>query len=576
MTKFIRVNMNKCEVTISDVPQEYRGLGGRALTSTIVAREVPPKCDSLGPENKLVVAGGLLSGTNAPNSGRLSVGAKSPLTGGIKESNAGGTAGHALGRMSIAAIVIEGQPPEGQWYTLVITPADGRLEQASDLAGHGNYDTVAALTKSFGDSVACMTIGQAGEMKLKAAGIAVTDREHRPTRHAGRGGLGAVMGSKGLKAIVIDHQNVNEVVYADRDAFVDAGKRFAKHLMNHPVSGTGLPTYGTNVLAKVVDGVGGYPTRNFATGKFEGVESISGEKQRETILERGGRAKHGCSPTCVIQCSRIYNDKDGNYLTKGPEYETIWAHGAHCCIDDLDAIARMDRIEDDLGLDTIETGVTLGVAMAGGLIEFGDADAAIGLLDEVGKGTPVGRVIGNGAAATGEAYNVKNVPVVKRQAIPAYDPRPIKGIGVTYATSTMGADHTAGYSIATNVLEVGGYIDPLKPEGQVDLSRGLQIATAAIDATGLCLFVAFAVLDIPDALDAIVDMINARLDARLTADDVTELGKKVLRTEREFNRHAGFTQADDRLPSFFRTETLAPHDAVFDIPDDALDQVFNF
>ena len=340
--------------------------------------------------------------------------------------------------------------------------------------------------------------------------------------------------------------------------------------------GEGLPTYGTNVLANVINGVGGYPTRNFSSGQFEGVEPISGEKQREVTLERGGKAKHGCSPTCIIQCSSVYMDKNGQYLTKGPEYETVWAHGAHCGIDDLDAIALMDRMEDDIGLDTIETGVALGVAMAGGVLEFGDVQGAIGLLEEVRSGTPLGRTIGNGALATGQAHGVKNIPVVKGQAIPAYDPRPIKGIGVTYATSTMGADHTAGYSIATNVLEVGGYIDPLKPEGQVDLSRGLQIATAALDSTGMCLFVAFALLDIPDALQAIVDMINGRFGLELTCDDITELGKTVLRTEREFNRRAGFDKSHDRLPEFFKTEPLAPHDAVFDVPDEALDEVFNF
>jgi len=214
--------------------------------------------------------------------------------------------------------------------------------------------------------------------------------------------------------------------------------------------------------------------------------------------------------------------------------------------------------------------------MAGGVLEFGDWQGVLGLLDEVRNGTPLGRVLGSGAAVTGQVYGVKNVPVVKRQAIAAYDPRTIKGIGVTYATSPMGADHTAGYAVTANVLECGGIIDPLKPEGQVDLSRGLQIATAAIDSTGLCLFVAFAVLDEPDAFQAIVDMINARFGLNLTGDDVTELGRTVLRTEREFNRLAGFTTADDRLPGFFKTEPITLHDAVFDIPDEALDEVFNF
>jgi aldehyde:ferredoxin oxidoreductase len=233
----------------------------------------------------------------------------------------------------------------------------------------------------------------------------------------------------------------------------------------------------------------------------------------------------------------------------------------------------MDRLDDDLGLDTIETGVTIGVAMEAGVVPFGDAEGAIGLLEEVAKGTPLGRLVASGAEVLGKAYGVARIPTVKGQSMPAYDPRAVQGIGVTYATSTMGADHTAGYAIATNVLGVGGKIDPLKPEGQVELSRNLQVATAAIDASGLCLFVAFAVLDDQNAMDAICEMMGGYLGRPYTADDFVALGQKVLAAERKFNAAAGFGAGDDRLPDFFKTEKLAPHDITFEVPDEDLDKV---
>ncbi|MBM4034401.1 MAG: aldehyde ferredoxin oxidoreductase, partial [Planctomycetes bacterium] len=240
----------------------------------------------------------------------------------------------------------------------------------------------------------------------------------------------------------------------------------------------------------------------------------------------------------------------------------------------LDAIAHMDRADDDIGLDTIEMGATIAVAMEGGLLPFGDAAGALRLLDEVRKGTPLGRILGSGAAVTGKAFGVSRIPCVKGQAMPAYDPRAAKGIGVTYATSTMGADHTAGYAIAQNVLGVGGSVNPLKPEGQAALSAALQQATAALDSTGLCLFVAFCVLDVPDAGQAVVDMVNAHCGTSWSPGDYLEiLGKATLRAERAFNRAAGFGAADDRLPHFMKVEALPPHNTVFDVPDEELDGV---
>jgi aldehyde:ferredoxin oxidoreductase len=297
---------------------------------------------------------------------------------------------------------------------------------------------------------------------------------------------------------------------------------------------------------------------------------------RETIIARGGKPKHGCHAGCIIQCSQVYCDEEGEYVTSGFEYETIWGIGANCCIDDLDVIARADRIMDDIGIDSIESAVIMGVAMEAGIIPFGDGPGLLKLLEEIGQGTPLGRILGNGAAMVGRAYGLTRVPVVKGQGIPAYDPRSVKGIGITYATSTQGADHTMGYAVATNILRVGGFIDPLKNEGQVELSRNLQIATAAIDSTGLCLFVAFPALDIPETLTAIIDMLNAKFGINLTGDDVTALGKSVLKTEHAFNLAAGFTKEDDRLPEFFAEDPCPPHNVTWTFKGEEIDEFWNF
>ena len=576
MFKILRVNMSDLSVKAEDIPKEYEGLGGRGMTSAIVANEVPPTCSAIGPNNKLVFAPGLLGGTNCANSGRISVGGKSPLTGTIKEANSGGQAGQYLAKLGIAAIVVEGFPQENRLYKLYVGKDKYELSPANDLKGLGNYATVEKLKAQFGEKVGFVSIGQAGEWKMAAASIAITDRELRPTRHAGRGGLGAVMGSKGLKAIVIDPSEGEMAPISDKDAFKEAAKRFVNALKEHPVTSQGLTNYGTDILINIINEAGGLPTRNFSSGRFEGAEKVAGETLNKITQERKGVVSHGCMAGCVIRCSGIFLDENGEYVSKWPEYETVWAWGPNCGIDDLDAIARIDRACDDYGLDTIEMGNAIAVAMEAGVKQFGDAAGAEELIAEVGSGTPLGRILGAGAAVVGKSFGVRRVPVVKNQALPAYDPRAIKGIGVTYATSTMGADHTSGYAVATNIMKVGGDVDPLKPEGQVELSRNLQIATAVIDTLGLCLFVAFPVMDMPDAFNAMVDMVNAKYGLSLTADDVTALGQRVLKLERDFNQRAGFTPADDRLPEFFKTEQLPPHNEVFDVPDDELDTLFNF
>jgi aldehyde:ferredoxin oxidoreductase len=578
MDKILRIDMGAAGgPKVSTVPLgEYAGLGGRAMTSSVISKEVPPLCHPLGEDNKLVIAPGLLSGTPAAQSGRISVGCKSPLTGTIKESNSGGQPSQVLARLGYAAIILEGKPKNGDLYKIFINKDGVKITSDNTLRMLGNYDLVEKMKKEYGDKICCISIGPAGEMKMSAASIAFTDMEQRPTRHAGRGGSGAVMGSKGVKVIVIDDVGLTNRTPKDPEKFTKANKVWVEGLRKHPVTGEGLPAFGTNILANVINEAGAYPTHNFQWGRFLGTSKISGETQAETEKARGGVPTHGCHRGCVIQCSGIYMDKDGHYLTKQPEYETVWAHGANCGIDDLDAIAMLDRLDDDYGLDTIEMGATIGVAMEAGLAKFGDAEAAIRLLKEVGKGTDMGRILGNGAAVTGKVFGIERVPVVKGQAMPAYDPRAIQGIGVTYATSTMGADHTAGYAVATNILKVGGYVDPLKPEGQVELSRNLQIATAAVDSTGACLFIAFAVLDQPDTFQALIDLLNAFYGLNLTANDVTELGKTVLKMERDFNFRAGFTAKHDRLPEYFKKEKLPPHNVTFQVTDQDLDSVYNW
>ncbi|MGD9318387.1 MAG: aldehyde ferredoxin oxidoreductase C-terminal domain-containing protein [Desulfobacteraceae bacterium] len=578
MDKILRINMGpEGEPKVSEEPLgDYAGLGGRALTSALVAKEVPPLCHPLGENNKLVIAPGLLSGTAAAMSGRLSVGCKSPLTGGIKEANAGGQPSQTLARLGYAAIVLEGKPKDDTLYKVLINKDGVQIAADNNLCMLGNYDLVEKMKGEYGDKIACISIGPAGEMKMAAASVACTDMELRPTRHAGRGGVGAVMGAKGVKVIVLDDAGKKMRSPKDTEKFKAATKEWVDGLKKHPVSGEGLPAYGTNVLTNVINEAGSYPTHNFLWGRFDGCEKISGETQAETETSRGGSATHGCHRGCIIRCSGIYVNKDGHYITKQPEYETVWAHGGNCGINDLDAIAQLDRLDDDYGLDTIEMGATIAVAMEAGVAKFGDAKAAINLVKEVGKGTHLGRILGNGAAVTGKVFGVERVPVVKGQAMPAYDPRGIMGIGVTYATSTMGADHTAGYAVATNIMNVGGSLDPLKPEGQVELSRNLQIATAAVDSTGMCLFVAFPALDQPETFQALIDMINAFYGLELTGDDVTELGKSVLKNEREFNIKAGFTSEHDRLPDFFKNEALPPHDITFQVKDEDLDQLFNW
>jgi len=581
----VRVNMNDRTYRLEGVPAKYKNLGGRGMTSTIVFDEVPPLCHPLGPNNKLVFAPGIVTGTTAPTSARLSVGAKSPLTGGIKESNAGTSWAPALAVLGVKALVVEGQPKGKGKYWMAHIGWDEKAAQpkvqffpADEYAGKDLYEVFPQLFQRFGDKVAIAGCGVAGEYGCGNSGIVFNDMAKRPSRYAGRGGLGAVLASKGLKFIVADRTGAPGVNILDRALFDQGRKKLAEALRTHAITKPqgGLNTYGTAVLINILNEAGGLPTRNFSSGRFEGAAKIAGEAIFEGNKKRLGKElyNHACSPGCIIQCSNTWHKADGTEHTSCVEYESDWALGADCGIDNLDEIAELVRLCNAYGFDTIETGTALAVAMEAGVIKFGDGKGAIKLLHEMGKGTPLGRILGGGTHFTGRAYGLTHVPAVKGQSMPAYEPRAVKGIGITYATSTMGADHTAGYTIAPEILSVGGKEDPLSPEGKAALSRGFQATTAVIDSSGHCLFIAFAILDIASGFEGMVEECNAVLGTKWTTADVAVVGGEILKKERAFNEAAGIGKAADRIPEFMKLEPLPPHNQIFDVPDSALDSVY--
>jgi aldehyde:ferredoxin oxidoreductase len=581
----LRVNMNDQSYRVEALPDAYKYLAGRALTSTIIAEEVPPLCHPLGSNNKLVFSPGIVTGTSAPTSARISVGAKSPLTGGIKESNAGAAWGADLAEMNIRALVLEGQPQEkGVFWGLHIAldkkagKPNVKFFNAKGYIKKPLMDVFPKVYKRFGKTVSISGCGIAGERGYANSGVVFNDLSGRATRYAGRGGMGAVMGSKGVKFIILDRKGAPGVKLADKALFEQGKKKLTDSIMAHNLTKPkgALNAYGTAVLINVLNEAGGLPSRNFTSGRFEGAARIAGEAIFEGNRQRLGKElyNHACSPGCIIQCSNTWYKQDGSEHASCVEYESDWALGADCGIDNLDDIAEMIRLCNDYGLDTIETGTTLAVAMQAGVIPFGDGKGAIKLVHDMGKGTPLGRILGSGTEVTGKVYGLTHVPTVKGQSMPAYEPRAVKGIGITYATTPMGADHTAGYTIAPEILGVAGKVDPLTPEGKAELSRNFQAATAFIDSTGHCLFIAFPILDIVAGFEGMVDECNGVLGTKWTTADVATYGLAVLKKERAFNEAAGIGNVSDRVPEFMKTELLPPHNQVFDVTDEALDSVF--
>jgi aldehyde:ferredoxin oxidoreductase len=562
-----RIDVREQSLNLEPVPETWQRLGGRALIARILVDEVPGTCEPLGVYNKLLFTPGLLVGHMLSSCDRISIGGKSPLTGGVKEANAGGTTGLQMAYLGIKALILENKPAGQGWWVLRLSTQGASFEPADDLVGTGVFEAAPRLLARYGDKVAIALIGPGGEMGMLTAGIQNLDKEKLPSRIAARGGLGAVMASKGIKAIIFDAQGGRKPPLGDPSAYKDAQKAFTQALLAHPQTAV-YRDYGTAAVGRMAQGFGALPTRNFSVGQFEGFETVSGEYMREVILERGGDGEptHACMPGCSIRCSNNYADANGKSLVSPLEYETIGLMGTNLGISDLDMIARLNWEVNDLGLDSIDIGAALGVAAEAGLMGFDDGQNALKLIQEIRKGTPLGRILGHGAFMTGKVFGIEHVPVVKRQAMSAYEPRAIKGTGVTYATSPQGADHTSGLTIRAKV-------DHLDPKGQAALSRTIQINNAGYDSLGACLFAGFGFSTAPETIR---DLINARYGWDVGMDFLQVLGKASLKLEREFNRRAGFTQADDRLPEWMTREPLPPHNTIFNVPEEDLDGVFNW
>lgn len=563
-----RVNTRTQELKREPVPETWRRLGGRGLIARIMVDEVDAKCDPLGPGNKLIFTPGLLVGHMLSSTDRISLGGKSPLTGGIKEANAGGRTGLHMSHMGIHALIIEDQPKEEGFWVLHLSLNGAKWEKADHLAGLGVYETAPKLLEKYGDKVAIALIGPGGEMKMKSAGIQNIDKDKVPARIAARGGLGAVMGSKGLKAVVFDHAGGQKPPIVEPEAFKVAQKDYTKAVMEHPQSIT-YRDYGTAAMTQLTQRFAGIPVRNFSRGTFDEVEKIGGESLREFTLTRGKPSDpaHACMAGCTIKCSNVFGGEDGRVIVSPLEYETIGLMGSNLDIDSLDSIGRMNWEVNDLGLDSIEVGAALGVAAEAGLMKWGSEEDALKLIDEIRKGTELGRTLGDGAAVAGKKFNIERVPVVKGQAMSAYEPRSIKGTGLTYATTPMGADHTAGLTIRAKV-------DHLDPNAQREVSLNAQLNMAGYDTLGACIFAGFGYAATPDGV--VKRLLKARYGWGDLPDNILqELGKQTIKLEREFNRRAGFTAKDDRLPEWMTKEPIPETGHVFDISEDVIDHIFD-
>ena len=552
--KLIRVNMTEQSVTIDDCPADWKLLGGRSLSAKILLNECDPECDPLGPDNVLVLAPGVLSGTSAPTSGRLSVGCKSPLTNGIKEANAGGEPGQDLMKLGYRAIIVTGQPQDkNSLWGLEVTQEGVKLVPADDYKGLWNYASCEKLLSDKSKSASAISIGPAGERMLKGASVACTDkdRERRPARHAARGGVGAVMGAKRLKWVMTDPGKAPLRRPADMKGFAAYMKEFSKNYLS---TRHDMFKNGTSAVVPLANMLNTFPYKNRTEGQNPHMEGLDGARINATFEERGG-GMHNCMTGCIVSCSNIVHDKNGQYVTSALEFETLTLLGSCCDINNWEDVADLDRLCDELGLDTIETGAAIAVLMDSGGMSWGDAEGAKKLLrEDVDKGTEIGQLVANGALAVGTARNHPRTPVARGQAMPAWDPRPLKAAGVTYATSAMGADHTAGLVVNPEITgDAAAYA-----------SQQSQLINAVVDASGFCMF-------LQPSLDEIRRFYSLYFGEEISREQIADLGWQCLSDEWEFNDRAGFNQDDDDIALCLREEGIGPgHSLKFDLPPEVI------
>lgn len=535
-------------------------LGGRTLSSYLVSKEVPADCDPFGRKSKLFFCNGSLAGTTVSSANRLSIGAKSPLTRGIKESNAGGVVGLRMAQQGLRCIVLEDSPTEDSpWKIVIIGKERTALIDGSFLVGKGVYEKSELLSEKFGKKAGCITIGPAGENLLLASGIACSDPHGVCSRYAGRGGLGAVMGSKRVIAMVILDDGEVKPQYADKQAFRDASKNIINLLKENPVS-TKFTKYGTAAMVDICQAVRVLPTRNFTSGTMVEAEKINAQTMYDTIKARGGegRTQHACMNPCAIQCSNVYPNEKGELLCSPIEYETMALMGSNLCLKNLDTIAMMNRIANDAGVDTLDVGAAIGVAMEAGIAEFGDDEAVINLMNEVLDVTPLGRILASGCKVAAQVFGVRHAPHVLGQALPAYEPRGTKGMAMTYLSSPMGGDHTFGFTLRDED-------DPITKEGKVALSKKFQVIGSRMDAIGTCNFVRYSVRD---DMSPLLNLLKAYYDVEISPTEFDDCVKGTLRREHQFNCDAGITSAEHRFTESFYSTPQKDTGEKMDITDE--------
>jgi len=548
MRNYHRIDLKSRTVSTEELHGEAIVKCGRYLIAEKLLAAGAATVDPLSPDNPLIFSAGPFAGTNFSNANRVSVGCKSPLTGGIKEANGGGTFGFAMGQLHIAGFTLENASDD--WVLIRVTK-EGEItfEDATPYMGMGNFETAEKLHEVYGKKISIGLCSQVGEYQGLLAGVSFSDVDLRPSRLAARGGVGAVMGSKKVKAIVLDLNKMPAL--HDRKKVMGAVKEYKKKLDAEPAIHN-FQNIGTAMMADYTNHVGGLPVKNFSVGRAvdtdKEVFKMGGDALREQNIARGGEQTHACMPGCTIQCSNVYADKDGNEVVSPVEYETIGLLGTNCGLTDPDDLADLNWIANDIGVDTIELGGMIGVLMEAGKGQFGDKAFMIQVLDDIRNGTDAGKVYAQGTAAVGEHFSVARVPVIKRQAISAYDPRVIEVTGITMMMTAQGADHTAG-----NLPQFDS--KDKSADELVEASMGIQVVSAAADSLGLCIFGRSVTNEHTDFL---AQAINDAHGIELEESFFIELGREALRLEREFNKAAGFTGEDDELPEFFYDEPLAP------------------
>ena len=552
MRKYLHINVGDRSVRTEEFNSDAIVRAGRYYIAKTLLESGVAKVEPLSPDNPLIFSAGPFAGTNFSNANRLSVGCKSPLTGGIKEANSGGTFAFALGQLETAGLTLYGASQD--WVVIRITK-EGAItwESAEPYMGKGNNEAAALLFEKYGKKISFALCGPVGEYQGLMAGIAFTDTDGRPSRLAARGGVGAVMGSKKIKAIVIDVHKMP--TFQDRKKVMGAIREYGARIKAEPAVDAYRRT-GTAMMADIMNRLGALPVRNFSNGRLveasEGVLKLGGDYIREQNSSRGGLISHACMPGCLIECSNVYVDEGGKEIVSPLEYETLGLMGSNCGLDHPDQVARVNAVANDLGIDTIETGATLAVLMEAGLGNFGDEAFMLSALEDMRQGNERGRIFAQGAARVGAHYKVARVPVVKQQSISAYDPRVIEVTGISMMVTAQGADHTAGN------LPVFDCKDKTTAE-LVEASLGIQTACAAADSLGLCIF-GRSVTNA--SVELLVNALNDAHGTSLDASFIKALGMETLRNEWAFNKAAGFTEKDDELPDFFYAEPLAPTNKV--------------